>query len=43
VGVGDLVQRHDRVHHVVRGTKEWAEAHVDEAHPNGENYDSRVG
>ncbi|MCM6773899.1 helix-turn-helix transcriptional regulator [Nocardia sp. CDC159] len=31
------------LHHVMRGIKEWAEAHMDEVHANREKYDSRVG
>jgi len=31
------------LHHVMRGIKEWAEAHMDEVHANREKYDSRDG
>jgi DNA-binding HxlR family transcriptional regulator len=30
------------LHRVMRGLKEWAEAHMDEVHVNRERYDSRV-
>ena len=30
------------LHHVMRGIKEWAEAHMDEVHANREEYDTRV-
>jgi DNA-binding HxlR family transcriptional regulator len=29
--------------HLMRGIKEWAEAHMDEVHANRETYDSRTG
>ena len=31
------------LHHMMRGIKEWAEAHMDEVHANREKYDSRDG
>jgi DNA-binding HxlR family transcriptional regulator len=31
------------LHHVMRGIKKWAEAHMDEVHANREKYDSRSG
>ncbi|SCL23057.1 transcriptional regulator, HxlR family [Micromonospora rhizosphaerae] len=30
------------LHHLMRGIKEWAEAHMDEVHANREQYDTRV-
>jgi len=30
------------LHHVMRGIKVWAEAHMDEVHANREEYDTRV-
>ncbi len=30
------------LHRVIRGLKEWAEAHMDEVHVNRDKYDSRV-
>jgi DNA-binding HxlR family transcriptional regulator len=30
------------LHHVMRGIKEWAEAHMDEVLANREEYDTRV-
>jgi DNA-binding HxlR family transcriptional regulator len=31
------------LHHVMRGIKEWAEAHMDEVHANRVKHDARVG
>jgi DNA-binding HxlR family transcriptional regulator len=31
------------LHHVMRGIKAWAEAHMDEVHTNRERYDNRGG
>ncbi|MEV0429442.1 helix-turn-helix domain-containing protein [Micromonospora sp. NPDC050495] len=31
------------LHQLMRGVKEWAEAHMDEVHANREKYDTRVG
>lgn len=31
------------LHHVMRGIKKWAEAHMDQVHANREEYDSRIG
>jgi DNA-binding HxlR family transcriptional regulator len=30
------------LHHLMRGIKDWAEAHMDEVHANREQYDTRI-